>query len=88
MFVEIFGSKKIKMSALFIFEIKGAKEDKIFKFSRGGFSVMGGPMDVIFDMFLEIYVRPVKSRISQFFSKYSKSYNNLNVKSCLKLNGR
>ena len=29
------------MSALFIFEIKGAKGDKIFKFLKGRFSVMG-----------------------------------------------
>ena len=74
------------MSALFIFEIKGAKEDKIFKFLKGCFSIMGGPMDMIFGLFSEIYMRLLKSRISQFFSKYSKSYNNLNVKSCLKLN--
>ena len=49
---------------------------------------MGDPMDMIFGMFSEIYTKLLKSKISQFFSKYSKSYNNLNVKSCLKLNGR
>ena len=76
------------MSVLFIFEIKGTKEDKIFKFLKGRFSLMGGPMDMIFNIFSEIYARLLKSKISQFFSKYSKSYNNLNVKSCLKLNGR
>ena len=81
-------NKKFKMSVLFIFEIKGAKEDKIFKFLKGRFSVMSGPMDMIYGVFSEIYVRLLKIRISQFFSKYSKSYNNLNVKSCLKLNGR
>ena len=80
--------KKIKMSDLFIFEIKGAKEDKIFKFLKGRFSVMGGPMDMIFGVFSEIFVRLLKSRISQFFFKYSKSYDSLNVKSCLKLNSR
>ena len=79
--------KKIEMSALFIFEIRGVKEDKIFRFLKGRFLVMGGPMDMIFGVFSKIYVRLLKSRISQFFSKYSKSYNNLNVKSCLKLNG-
>ena len=48
---------------------------------------MGGPMDMIFGVFLETFVRLVKSLILQFFSGHSKSYNNLNVKSCLKLNG-
>ena len=75
------------MSAVFIFEIKGAKKDKIFNFSKGCFSVMGGPMDMIFGMFSEVYARLLKSITSQFFSRYSKSYNNLNVKGCLKLNG-
>ena len=36
----------------------------------------------------QTYMRLLKHIISQFFSKYSKSYNILNVKSCLKLNGR
>ena len=67
------------MSAVFIFEIKGAKKDKIFNFLKGRFSVMGGPMDMNFGVFSETHAR-------QFFSRYSKSYNNLNVKSCLKLN--
>ena len=61
------------MSAFFIFEIKGAKKAKIFKFLKGRFSVMGGPMDMIFGLFSEIYIRLLKSRISQFFSKYGKS---------------
>ena len=78
---------KLKMSAVFIFEIKGAKKDEIFSFLKGRFPVMGGPMDMIFGMFSETYVRLLKSITSQFFSRYSKSYNNLNVKSCLKLNG-
>ena len=43
--------KKLTMSAFFVFEIKGAKKDKIFKFLKGCFSVTGGPMDMIFDMF-------------------------------------
>ena len=75
------------MSAVFIFEIKDAKKDKIFNFLKGRFSVMGGPMDIIFDVFSETYMRLLKSITSQFFSRYSKSFNNLNVKSCLKLNG-
>ena len=49
---------------------------------------MGGAMNMIFGVFLETYLRLLKSIISQFFSKYSKSYNNLNVKNCLKFNGR
>ena len=75
------------MSAVFIFEITGAKNDEIFNFLKDRFSVMDSPMDMVFGMFLETYVRLVKSIILQFFSRYSKSYNNLNVKSCLKLNG-
>ena len=75
------------MSALFTFKIKGPKEYKILKFLKGRFIIMGGPMDMIFGVFSEIYVRLLKSRILQFFSKYSKSYNNLNVKSCLKFKG-
>ena len=75
------------MSDIFIFEIKGASKDKIFNFSKGRFSIMGDPMDMIFDVFSYIYVWLLKSITSQFFSKYSKRYNNLNVKSCLKLNG-
>ena len=74
------------MSAIFIFEIKGAKKDKIFNFLSNRFSVMGGPMDMILGLFSEIYVRLLKSIISQFFSKYSRSYKSLNVKSYLKLN--
>ena len=35
------------MSAVFIFEIKGAKEDNIFNFLEGSFSVMRDPMDII-----------------------------------------
>ena len=79
--------RKLKMSAVFIFEIKDAKKDKIFNFLKGRFFVMGAPMDMIFDLFSDIYVRLPKSITSQFFSRYSKNYINLNVKSCLKLNG-
>ena len=79
--------RKLKMSTVFISEIKSVKKDKIFNFLKGRFSVMGGLMDMIFGVFSETYVRLLKSITSQFLSRYSKSYNNLNVKSCLKLNG-
>ena len=75
------------MSAVFIYEIKDAKKDKTFNFLKGSFYVMRGPMDMIFGVFSETYARLLTSIPSQFFSIYSKSYNNLNVKSCLKLNG-
>ena len=75
------------MSVLFIFEIKGPKKDNIFNFLKGNFSLMRGPMNMIFGVFSETYVRLLTSITLQFFSRYSKSYNNLNVKKCLKLNG-
>ena len=80
--------EKFKKWAVFIFEIKGAKKDKIFSFLKGRFSVMGVPMDVIFSVFSEAYVRLLKSITSQFLSRYSKSYNNLTIKSCLKRTDR
>ena len=52
--------RKLKMSVVFIFEIKGAKKDKIFNFSKSHFSVMGGPMVVIFGVFSDNYVRLLK----------------------------
>ena len=51
---------KLKMSAVTIFEIKGAKRDKIFNFLKGRFSVMRDPMDMIFGVFSETYVRHLK----------------------------
>ena len=48
------------MSAVFIFEIKDAKKDKIFNFLKDRFSVMGGPMDVIFGVFSDTYARLLK----------------------------
>ena len=74
------------MSGFFIFEIKRAKMDKIFNFLKDRFSVMSSPMDMIFGVFSETNVRLLKNIITQFFSKYSKSYNILNIKRCLKLN--
>ena len=76
--------RKLNMSAVFIFEIKDAKKDKIFNFLKGRFFVMDVPMDISFDLFSDIYVRLPKSITLQFFSRYSKNYINLNVKICLK----
>ena len=73
------------MSTIFVFEIKSDKSDKIFNFLNSRFSVMGGPINMIFDVFSETIVRLLKSIIPQFFSKDSKSDNILNAKSCLKL---
>ena len=75
------------MFAFFIFEIKEAKKDKSFNFLKGRFFVIGTPMDMVFGLFSDVYVRLSKSITSQFFSTYSKNYINLNVKSCLKRNG-
>ena len=77
---------KLKISAVFSFEIKDAKKDKIFIFLKGRFCAMDNPVDMIFGVFPETNVKLLKSITSQFFSRYSKRYNNLNVKSCLKLN--
>ena len=44
-------NRKLKMSTVFIFEIKGAKKGKIFNFLKGRFFVMGDPMDIIFGVF-------------------------------------
>ena len=73
------------MSAISIFEIKDTKKDKLFNFLKGCSSVMRGPMDMIFGVFSEIYVKLLTCITSQFFQRYRKSYRNLNVKSCLKL---
>ena len=78
---------KLKMSGFFIFEIKCTKMDKIFNFLKVRFSVISGPMDLIFGVFSEIDVRLVNNIISQFIAKYSKSYNILNIKRCLYLSG-
>ena len=78
--------EKLQMSGFFIFEIKHTKMDPIFIFLKDRFSVMSSPMDMIFGMFSETIVRILKNIISQFLSKYSKRYDILNAKSCLKLN--
>ena len=66
---------KLDMSGFFIFEIKRAKMDKIFNFLKDRFSVMSGPVDMIFGVFSETDVRLLKIIVMQFFSKYSKGYN-------------
>ena len=60
--------RKLKMSAVFIFEIKSTKKDKIFNFLKSCFAVMGSPIDMIFSV---NYVRLLKSITSDFFSRYS-----------------
>ena len=55
------------MSAVFIFEIKGVKKDKTFNFLKGCFSVMVGPMDIIFGVLSETYEKILKSINLQFF---------------------
>ena len=62
------------MSAVFIFEAKGAKKNKIFNFLKGSFSVMRSPVDMIFGVFSETYMKLLKSMTSQFFSRHSKSF--------------
>ena len=46
---------KFKMSTIFVLEIKGSKNDKIFNFLNGRFTVMGGPMDTILGVFLKTF---------------------------------
>ena len=61
--------RKLKISAVFIFEIKGAKKDKIFNFLKVSFLLMGGPMDMIFGVFSEVYVRLLTNISSQDIKK-------------------
>ena len=42
-------------------EIKGSKNNKIFNFLNGCFSIMGGPINMIFDVFSETIVRFLKN---------------------------
>ena len=58
--------RKLKMSTLFIFEIKRVKTDRIFNFLKGRFSVMSGLMDMIFGMLSETNVRLLKYIIRNF----------------------
>ena len=59
------------MSAIIVFERIGNKDDNTFNFLNGSFSVMDGPMDMIFAIFSEAIERLLKSIILKFLSKYS-----------------
>ena len=73
------------MSAIFIFEIKGAKKTN-FQFLKGPFLRNGWTYEYVFwRVFRDLCEASKKYNFGIFF-KISKSYNNLNVKSCLKLN--
>ena len=54
------------MAAFTIFEIKSAKMDKMFNFLKDHFSVMSGPMDMIFGIFSETDVSLLKKYNSVF----------------------
>ena len=54
------------MSAVSIFEIKGAKKDKIFNFFKGNFSVMRGPVDFLC-VFRDLCEAFIKYKIKFFF---------------------
>ena len=86
-FAEIFDWWKIENISCFYFWNKRRQKGLNFHFLKGCFCAMDSPMDMILGVFPETNLRLLKSITLQFFSKYSKSYNNLNVKSCLKLNG-
>ena len=75
------------MSTIFVLEIEVTKYDKVFNFLNSRFSVLVGPTDMIFGVFSEFIVNLLKGIILQFFSKYSKSYNIINAKAWLKLEG-
>ena len=68
------------MSDVFIFERKSTRKDKILNFLKDCFSVMDAPINMIFGVLSETYVRLPRIITSKFFSRYSKSYTNLNVK--------
>ena len=64
--------EELKMSITFVLEIKSTKNDKVFNFLNDFFSVMGGPMDMIFGVFSETIVRFLKYIISQFSQNIAK----------------
>ena len=75
-----------------VLEIKGAKMKINFQFFKWSFIRMdsmeyGWTLDSILGLFSETIARLLKSIALQFFWKYSKSYNILNAKSRLKLEG-
>ena len=61
--------RKLNMSAVFICEIKGAKKGNNFNFLNGIFSVMRGPMDMIFGVFSETYASLLANITLNFFSR-------------------
>ena len=66
--LKLLTDRKLTMSAVFIFEIKGPKKAKIFNFLKGRFSVIGGPMDVIFGVFSDtkkVYLRSFFQNIAK-----------------------
>ena len=69
------------MSTIFYFGNKRYQKQQNFQFFKRLFLVMGDSIDMIFDVFSETILSLLKSVTSQFFSKYSKSYNILNAES-------
>ena len=63
------------------FEKITAKKHTFFMFLRGLYLLMGGPIDINFDVFGETSVGFLKRAVLQFFPKYSSSYVNLTFKS-------
>ena len=74
----------LKISAVFIFEIKGTKKDNIFNFLKGSFSVMRDPMDMFSSVFSETYVRLLTSITSQFFFKIQQKLSQSKYQKVLK----
>ena len=60
------------MSAVFIFEIKDSRKDKIFNFLKRCFSVVGAAIDMLLGVFSEIYMRLLKSKLFNFFQDIAK----------------
>ena len=88
MLAEIFDWSKIENVSLFYFWNKTRQNGQNFQFFKRPFLRNEWPYGYDLGLLSQTYMRLLKHIISQFFSKYSKSYNILNVKSCLKLNGR
>ena len=62
------------MSAIFSFEKGTARKNKVFIFLKGCYFVMGSPIDMNVDVFLETFVGFLKSVILQLFLKYSTGF--------------
>ena len=58
------------MSTIFVLEIKGAKNNKIFIFLNDHFSVMGCQMNMIFGVFSKTIVRLLKSIVESFMANF------------------